>query len=82
MHFLERTGNNCAMKIPDTQLHDAMRKRIASSTMTYEQMAARSGVPPRFIKRFKLREIDELSLTHALGLCRALGIRATFSTKE
>jgi hypothetical protein len=70
------------MKIPADELYPAMRQLIASSDLTYAGLSKRSGVPARFIQRFKLGQIDELSTSHSLALCRALGIRFSFSVKN
>lgn len=70
------------MKIDHDNLPMAMRRLIAASPLTYDQLAERSGVPPRYIKRFKAGDIDDLSMDHALKLCSALGIRATFLLRD
>lgn len=69
------------MKIQHQDLPITMRKLITASPYTYAELESRSGVPQRYIKRFRTGDIDDLSMDHTLKLCTALGIRATFSTR-
>lgn len=63
-------------------LYQTMRQRIAVSPFSYSYLETLSGVPKRYISRFKLGDIEELGTTHTLKLCKALGIKATFTVKD
>jgi hypothetical protein len=73
-----------AIRNPDdaSDLYLTMRRRIAESPLSYRMLEEKSGVPKRFIVRFKLGEIDELRTSHTLKLCKALGIKASFTVRE
>lgn len=76
------SGTIADMKIPVQDLYMTMRRRIASSPYTYDDLERMSGVSKRYIQRFKNAEIDELNATQTLKLCKALGIRANFSIRD
>lgn len=70
------------MKINQQDLNMVMRRLIAASPHTYDELEAMSGVPKRYIQRFKNAQINELGAEHTLRLCKVLGIRVTFSIRD